>query len=974
MPLRGLSVPAVLPLRPRGSFAVMFTAGLAILGVILYVAFVLDQISRVHQDVLEQARSNAADLGRAVDMLETDFRGEVSGGGFDAVLDQDPDLVLTVPDRARRFYIRHQDVIRYITVGAPDGVQVVVSRSGTGHFSTRRRKPGEEHAGRGPGVWLMDAVGGRRRIRATAAIDIGALMADSVAQPAAGSRAMSVLIDADGVATALVEARGASATQDVALGLAAERRNLAQRLEFTATNTVSLGKVRWRAITAVCPASVLGRPVSVAYSIDRAGALHQLWSGSLLLLAVFVALGLYATLMMRGLLARRDRAEQELSASRLQLEMAVRGSDVGIWDLDLRTGKLIVDERWSAILGFASGEMPLERKGLAELMEPEDRPAVELALKKHIEGDSPGFEGEFRARAKDGSYRWIQCRGAVVERNEHGKAVRVAGTNRDYTVQYADREARRRSEARKAAILDAAFNAVVTVRDDGRIEDVNAAAEGMFGCTAASARERGIWGLIGLTDNEGEPAPPDRFLEHRVGGRFEGWARRPDGSLIPVEVSVARLSDEEAGALAVFVQDITLRRSAEKALRETAQTWEAARNRDIKIGASIQQTLLRGTPPTDLAGFSIAAVSLSSEGIDGDYMDFIEHSPTMVDVLVGDVMGKGLQAALMAAATKEHFSRAMARLSQDLHLHGRLAVPEEIVAAVHHALTPELIGLEAFVTLCFTRINMAAMSATVVDCGHPAILQYCAASGKCRPLMGENTPLGFVEAEVYLQRSYPIGLGDILVAVSDGVLETRGAGGELYGQERLEALLSTCAGLSADEVVARVCEDVEQFSDTGALLDDLTCVAVVIDRDVARSLVAFDAVEVSADEEGIGQTDGYVDQFVSTHMPAMPRADVEVLCLAACTTVREVVRRLAAREVTAQPVSEAATVLAVEVSIYHDRARVRITDRGNSMNARTIDLANPTIGLSVDRKWRDCDKLGRNRLTLEKWLTPGQQR
>ncbi|MCX6360783.1 MAG: SpoIIE family protein phosphatase [Armatimonadetes bacterium] len=973
MPSRIPRVVTRLSSRFSGSVAVIGTATLAVLGILLYIAFVMDQIQGIHQDVLDQARSNAADLSRTAEMLETDFRGEVSGGGFDAILDQDPDLVLSVPDRARRFYVRHQDVIRHIIVTAPGGAPVVVSRSDTGHFSTRRQNPREGVAGAEVGVWLINAVGGRRQIRATAAIDVGALMAESVARPSAGSRTLSALIDGDGVATALVEARGASATHDIDLGLGAEKRNLAQRLEFTTTNRIRLGTARWRAITAVCPASVMDRPVWVICTVDRGRALQQLWSGSLLLLAVFVALGIYATLMMQRLLARRDKAERALSDSRRQLELALRGADIGVWDLDLRTGRLLLDHRWSAILGFDPGEMPSERKGLAELMEPEDRPAVESALMKHIEGDSPGFEAEFRARAKDGSFRWIQCRGGVVERNNQGKAVRVAGTNRDYTVQHADREARRRSEARKTAILDATFSAVITVRDDGRLEDLNAAARTMFGCTTETARERGIWGLISLAEAADGPMPPPRFLEHMAGGRFEGWARGQYGGFTPVEVSVARLNDEESGALAVFVQDIALRRAAEKALRETATSLEATRNRDLFIGAGIQKAFLVGAAPTDLAGFSLAAVALPSEAVGGDYLDFFWHSPTMVDVIVGDVMGKGLPAALLGAAAKGHFARAVAKLSQDLRVHNRLAAPEEVVAATHTALTPALIELEWFVTLCFARIDVTAMTVTVVDCGHPAMLQYCAASGECRCLTGENTPLGFIEREVYRQHTHPIALGDILVAVSDGVIETRGRDGDLFGMERLADLLASCSGLSAEGVVTRVREAVREFSGSDLLVDDLTCVAAVVDPERVLSLVAFETVEVSADDEGIGQADGFVDQFVSTHMPAMPRADVEALCLAACTAVREVVRRPAGGMDPATSVSEAATTLAVEVSVFSDRARVRITDRGGSMDRRAIELGNPTIRLSVDGKSLDHDELGRNQLTLEKWLSPEAQ-
>ncbi|MFO8144296.1 MAG: PAS domain S-box protein, partial [Candidatus Syntrophosphaera sp.] len=94
-------------------------------------------------------------------------------------------------------------------------------------------------------------------------------------------------------------------------------------------------------------------------------------------------------------------------------------------------------------------------------------------------------------------------------------------------------------------------------------------------------------------------------------------------------------------------------------LRQAEEDLATAREREIEIGSKIQQTLLLGSPPRNVSGIRIAAMTLPSHRIDGDFYEFITLSDRILDLIVGDVMGKGVPAALLGAGTKGHFLKAL---------------------------------------------------------------------------------------------------------------------------------------------------------------------------------------------------------------------------------------------------------------------------------------------------------------------------
>lgn len=253
-------------------------------------------------------------------------------------------------------------------------------------------------------------------------------------------------------------------------------------------------------------------------------------------------------------------------------------------------------------------------------------------------------------------------------------------------------------------------------------------------------------------------------------------------------------------------------------------------HQQLEIGSKIQQALLLGRAPKGVAKIDVGALTSASQSIDGDFYDFIEHNNNCLDVIVGDVMGKGIPAALMGAATKSEVLRAMSRSNSPLS-RGWIAEPEDIIASVHGELTKQFIDLESFTTLCYARFDLDINQLQLVDCGHTRTIRYWRRLGTCGMLEGQNMPIGFSEGEVYKQFSLPIEPGDIFVFYSDGVTEARNPAGEMFGEARVADCVMRFNYLDPQHLVDRIKQEVIAFTGTEHLEDDFTCLAVRIDDD-----------------------------------------------------------------------------------------------------------------------------------------------
>ncbi len=137
--------------------------------------------------------------------------------------------------------------------------------------------------------------------------------------------------------------------------------------------------------------------------------------------------------MDRDATARRQ-AERALRESEERWQLAVAGSDEGVWDFNLETDTVWYSPRWKSILGYRDDELPNTRHSWIAHVHPDDLSRVEAELDAHLSGRVDHYRSEYRLRHKDGHWRWILARGKA-HFSPEGRPLRMLGTQTDITKQ-----------------------------------------------------------------------------------------------------------------------------------------------------------------------------------------------------------------------------------------------------------------------------------------------------------------------------------------------------------------------------------------------------------------------------------------------------------------------------------------------------------------------------------------------------------
>ncbi len=163
--------------------------------------------------------------------------------------------------------------------------------------------------------------------------------------------------------------------------------------------------------------------------------------------------GLLLWLLLHQLL-QLGAARDALEASRRRFELAVAGSDDGIWDWDFATQQIYLSARARELLGAAdSGEVQSKEEVFCRVhLHPDDALGRDEALEAHLAGRTPAFEGEYRVVHPDGEMRWIHVRGLCI-RDDGGRPLRIAGSISDIDARKRAEQALRQSEERYAIAM-----------------------------------------------------------------------------------------------------------------------------------------------------------------------------------------------------------------------------------------------------------------------------------------------------------------------------------------------------------------------------------------------------------------------------------------------------------------------------------------------------------------------------------------
>ena len=310
-----------------------------------------------------------------------------------------------------------------------------------------------------------------------------------------------------------------------------------------------------------------------------------------------------------------------------------------------------------------------------------------------------------------------------------------------------------------------------------------------------------------------------------------------------------------------------------KRLRKVEAYLADARDNEIFIASKIQRSLLLGRPPEDIKGLKINALTIPSQKVDGDFIDFFKLDDHTVDVVVADVMGKGLLSAFLGAAMKSHLLRALHELTIDAAACGivndqrviqqdsfHLPQPQDIITRVQSRMIRNLEELESFVTLCYARFDMVRQTICFVDCGHMRTIHYKAESGDVDLLQGINMPLGFPEIDPFIQFSAPFKPGDLFFFYSDGLTENRNPANEMYDEERLVNFIKLHGYLEPEIIIDNAYAEMVAFADSKTFDDDFTCVAVKIEPHQTQ-LNTQAILEIKSNLKELGRVRFFIRKF-----------------------------------------------------------------------------------------------------------------
>ena len=235
---------------------------------------------------------------------------------------------------------------------------------------------------------------------------------------------------------------------------------------------------------------------------------------------------------------------------------------------------------------------------------------------------------------------------------------------------------------------------------------------------------------------------------------------------------------------------------------------------EVELAARVQRMFLPISRPS-IPGLEIAGMMQPVRGVGGDYYDYIPINEHTIQVVIADVAGKGVPAALLMAAT------AAAVQLEVSEKRGLLDVVNRLNNGIH-----SVSDGNRYVTLVLANIDALSRSFRYVNCGHNPALLFQAKTRDVIPMNSSCFPVGMFDSEACEVNRANLAAGDILVLYTDGITEAENSQGEEFGMERLSAVIRRDSSLSAEEILSNIFQSAEEFCQGVGFEDDATALVV----------------------------------------------------------------------------------------------------------------------------------------------------
>jgi phosphoserine phosphatase RsbU/P len=241
---------------------------------------------------------------------------------------------------------------------------------------------------------------------------------------------------------------------------------------------------------------------------------------------------------------------------------------------------------------------------------------------------------------------------------------------------------------------------------------------------------------------------------------------------------------------------------------------------DLKLAREVQKSFIPQSQPS-IPGVECETFYKPVYGVSGDYYDFFRLSGGRWGIAIGDVSGKGMGAALLMASLQASV-RAQAQQA-----HSDPAMAMKRVNQLLHESSP----VHFYASLFYAEYDPPTRRLAYVNAGqNPPIVIRCEhGRTKIRRLESDGIPVGLLGSSSYESVDFQLESEDVLVACTDGIIETENHEGKQWGQQRLEELFSACGRRTPGQVVRSILREVSTFAMGRAPKDDMTLVVLQVE-------------------------------------------------------------------------------------------------------------------------------------------------
>jgi diguanylate cyclase (GGDEF)-like protein/PAS domain S-box-containing protein len=259
-----------------------------------------------------------------------------------------------------------------------------------------------------------------------------------------------------------------------------------------------------------------------------------------------------------------DAANQALSKSEARLALALKASELGLWDWNLQTDE-VHHTQIQELFGLEPEQVTAILRHLKPRLHPEDLPGLKRALVEHLKGRTEDYQIEYRVRHGDGHWVWIEDRGRAVERADNGRVIRMVGTRRDISASKSLEEQRQLA----ATVFEAASEGIVIFDPNYVLIAINQAFSRVTGYDIDDMIGRNVVELPCSRDARRHYAAIHQALEQEGSWQGELVETRKNGEMYPqwLQLNAVRDTRGNVSHIVGFFADLSARRESEERMR-----------------------------------------------------------------------------------------------------------------------------------------------------------------------------------------------------------------------------------------------------------------------------------------------------------------------------------------------------------------------------------------------------------------------